>query len=244
MSRVDKGLVEDQIQGKIYDKVLFSRLIKYLKPYKLLVAISFVLLLLITGTNLLSPVITQRAVDRVILSNNNLIKFDDFEDAEDFAAEYPRVKFRKSSFGGNAYLIFPNKKINFIPKPRIDELKESDMILLKIAILNNDQNVRNYLSNQDYIEISGDELVIPNSTLTEMKEAGILNKEEMKFIRKRDFDKLTLYGILFFVVITLQLFFTYFQVYFQNSSCPAFQRMCDDIHLGRLRPDRCAFHQP
>ena len=84
MSKIDKGLVEDQIQGKIYDKVLFSRLIKYLKPYKLLVAISFVLLLLITGTNLLSPVITQRAVDRVILSNNNLIIFDNEIDAEKF----------------------------------------------------------------------------------------------------------------------------------------------------------------
>ena len=94
MSNLDKGLAEDQIQGKIYDKVLFSRLIKYLKPYKLLVGISFVLLLLITATNLLSPIITQRAVDRVILSNNNLIEFNSLLEAEEFSAEYPRIKFK------------------------------------------------------------------------------------------------------------------------------------------------------
>jgi ATP-binding cassette, subfamily B, multidrug efflux pump len=216
MSKVDKGLVEDQIQGKIYDKVLFTRLIKYLKPYKLLVAISFVLLLLITGTNLLSPVITQRAVDRVILSNNNLIIFENKLQADKFSAEYPRIKFKSHSFEGSTYLIFPNKKINFIPKQKIEELKESSKILLKIAVLNNTEEVRKILSQEIFVEISDEEIVILNSTISEMKEAGNISKEDIRLLRKKDFDKLTIYGILFFVVITLQLVFTYFQVYFVN----------------------------
>jgi ATP-binding cassette, subfamily B, multidrug efflux pump len=216
MSQIDKGLVEDQIQGKIYDKVLFARLIKYLKPYKLLVAISFILLLLITGTNLLSPVITQRAVDRVILSNNDLVKFDEPAEAEDFSIEYPKIKPQQYKFNGKAYLIFPHKKINFIPKQKIEELKESDNILLKIAVLNNTTEVRHILSNVDFIEISSEEIVVLNSTISEMKQAGNISREEIKLLRKKDFDKLTWYGIIFFVVITLQLLFTYFQVYFVN----------------------------
>ncbi|MDO9577472.1 MAG: ABC transporter ATP-binding protein [Candidatus Cloacimonadales bacterium] len=216
MSKIDKGLVEDQLQGKIYDKVLFTRLIKYLKPYKLLVAISFVLLLLITGTNLLSPVITQRAVDRVILSNNDLIKFENLSQAEEFSAEYPRIKSKQYEFGGNGYLIFPHKKINFIPKSKIEELQESGKILQKIAVLNNTEEVRKILSNEDFIEISNQEIVILNSTIADMKEAGNISKEDIRLLRKKDFDKLILYGILFFAVITLQLVFTYFQVYYVN----------------------------
>lgn len=216
MSKLDKGLIDDQIQGKIYDKILFSRLIKYLKPYKLLVTISFVLLLLITATNLLSPIITQRAVDRVILSNNNLIEFDNLLEAEEFSAEYPKIKFKQYEFSGKGYLFFSNKKINFISKQRIENLKESGKILQKIAILNNVKEVQDFLSEIDFVEISNEELVVLNSTLTELKDAGKLDREQLKILRKRDFDKLTFYGILFFLVITLQLFFTYFQVYFVN----------------------------
>ena len=199
MSKLDKGLAEDQIQGKIYDKVLFSRLINYLKPYKLLVTISFVLLLLITATNLLSPIITQRAVDRVILSNNNLIEFDNLLEAEEFSSEYPRIKFKHYEFAGKGYLFFPNKKINFIPKQKIENLKESGKILQKIAVLNNTNEVQDLLSEIDFVEISNEELVVRNSTLTELKDTGNLSREQMKILRKRDFDKLTFYGILFFI---------------------------------------------
>ncbi len=216
MSRLDKGLAEDQIQGKIYDKVLFSRLIKYLKPYKLLVSISFVLLLLITATNLLSPIITQRAVDRVILSNNNLIEFNSLSEAKEFSKEYKRIKFKQYEFTGKGYLFFSNKKINFIPKQRIEDLKESGKILQKIAVLNNTKEVLKLLSGIDFVEISNEELVVLNSILSELKDSGNLNREQMKLLRKRDFDKLTFYGILFFMIISLQLFFTYFQVYFVN----------------------------
>lgn len=216
MSKLDKGLVEDQIEGKIYDKVLFSRLIKYLKPYKLLVTISFILLLLITATNLLNPVITQRAVDRVILSNFNLIKCENVLEAQEFTELYPRVKFKQHEFAGNYYLIFPNKKINFIPKAKIDNLMVSGKLYKKIAILNNTDEVKNILAGTEFTEISAEELVVINSKLSELKSSENINREQLKILRQRDFDKLISYGVLFFIVITLQLFFTYFQIYFVN----------------------------
>ena len=106
MNQINKGMQEDVIQSKLYDKVLFRRLIVYLNPYKFLVYISFFLLLLITSVNLLAPVITQRAVDEVIVSNNNLLKFSRENEKSEFVEKYSRIKFKEFIFGDNYYLIF------------------------------------------------------------------------------------------------------------------------------------------
>jgi len=106
MKNLQKGLSEDTIQSKTYDKDLFKRIIIYLKPYKLLVIISFILLLFITATNLLAPVITQRAVDEIIVSNRNLIVFDDEYEKKNFIQKYPKIKFTEFKFDDKSYLIF------------------------------------------------------------------------------------------------------------------------------------------
>ncbi|MCK4655254.1 MAG: hypothetical protein KAU01_12500, partial [Candidatus Cloacimonetes bacterium] len=139
MRNLHKGLSEDIIKGKIYDKDLFKRIIIYLKPYRLLVIISFILLLLITATNLLSPVITQRAVDEIIVSNRNLIKFPDEYKENNFIQKYPKIKFTEFKFDDRFYLLFPNKKINFIEKNVIEELTDSGRFYAKIVILENTQ---------------------------------------------------------------------------------------------------------
>lgn len=57
---------EDEILGKAYDARLMARILRYLAPYWKLLAISFMFLLLHTGTQLLGPYITKVAVDRYI----------------------------------------------------------------------------------------------------------------------------------------------------------------------------------
>ncbi|HPR16809.1 MAG TPA: ABC transporter ATP-binding protein [Candidatus Cloacimonadota bacterium] len=225
MSKLDKGLIEDQIQGKIYDKVLFKRLIKYLIPYKKQVIISFILLLLITGTSLMNPVITQRAVDRVILSNNDLIRFEKADKATEFIVNYPKIKFSRYEFDGKTYLIFPHKKSNFIPKKITGNLQQSGDLLLKIAILDKTPEVKKLLAGTDYLAISDSEIAMTNAALSELKQSGTLSREDLSFLRKKDFRQLTVYGLLFFLVITLQLVFTYFQVYYINVA--AQKAMCD-----------------
>jgi ATP-binding cassette subfamily B multidrug efflux pump len=57
---------EDEILGKAYDARLMARILRYLRPYWKLLAVSFVFLMLQTGSQLLGPYITKIAIDRYI----------------------------------------------------------------------------------------------------------------------------------------------------------------------------------
>lgn len=57
---------EDEVLGKAYDARLMARMLRYLRPYWKLLAVSLVFLLLQIGTQLLGPYITKIAIDRYI----------------------------------------------------------------------------------------------------------------------------------------------------------------------------------
>jgi ATP-binding cassette subfamily B protein len=57
---------DDEILGKAYDARLMVRILRYLKPYWKLLAVSFLFLILQTGAQLLGPYITKIAIDRYI----------------------------------------------------------------------------------------------------------------------------------------------------------------------------------
>jgi ATP-binding cassette subfamily B multidrug efflux pump len=57
---------DDEILGKAYDARLMARILRYLRPYWKLLAVSFVFLMLQTGSQLLGPYITKIAIDRYI----------------------------------------------------------------------------------------------------------------------------------------------------------------------------------
>jgi ATP-binding cassette subfamily B protein len=61
---------EDEILGKVYDARLMARMLRYLRPYWKLLAVSFVFLMLQTGTQLLGPYITKIAIDRYIATKD------------------------------------------------------------------------------------------------------------------------------------------------------------------------------
>lgn len=61
---------DDEILGKGYDARLMGRILRYLRPYSKLLAISFAFLLLHTGTQLLGPYITKIAIDQYIANGN------------------------------------------------------------------------------------------------------------------------------------------------------------------------------
>ncbi len=58
--------VSDEIVGKAYDSRLMGRLLRYLAPYKIQVAFSLLLLLLISLLQLVGPYLTKIAIDRYI----------------------------------------------------------------------------------------------------------------------------------------------------------------------------------
>jgi len=66
----DEFQQEDEILGKAYDARLMARVLRYLRPYWKLLAISFVFLMLQTGTQLLGPYLTKIAIDRYIATKD------------------------------------------------------------------------------------------------------------------------------------------------------------------------------
>ncbi len=216
MRNLQKGLSEDIVKGKIYDKVLFKRLVAYLKPYKRLVIISFILLLFITATNLVSPVIAQRAVDEIIVSNRNLIEFDDEYEKNEVIKKYPKIKFKDFKFNNKFYLLFPNKKIQFIEKNVVKDFIDSGRFYEKIVILENTEQNKNLLKSIQIKEISDNKIVVLSSELNNLKQSEGISKEELKSLRIKDIKKLRIYGLVFFIVITLQLVFAFFQIYSIN----------------------------
>ena len=57
---------EEEILGKAYDARLMARLLRHLRPYWKLIALSFTFLMLQTGSQLLGPYITKVAIDRYV----------------------------------------------------------------------------------------------------------------------------------------------------------------------------------
>ena len=54
---------EDEYQHKDFDAKIFLRLLRYVRPYKIRVALSIFLLLAVAGLELMGPVLTKHAID-------------------------------------------------------------------------------------------------------------------------------------------------------------------------------------
>jgi ATP-binding cassette subfamily B multidrug efflux pump len=65
-----ESFFEEEALGKAYDSRLFKRLLKYLKPFRLLVIFSVILLFLNSGFSLLGPYLTKIAIDKYIAKND------------------------------------------------------------------------------------------------------------------------------------------------------------------------------
>ena len=210
------GGSEDDIQNKMYDKVLFKRLIAFLKPYKFLVFISFILLLLIAAAELTLPYITKVAVDDLIASRKSLLEFESTSEKDDFIKKYKKIKFQDFHFKEKYYLIFSNTKLNHFEKGEIKELEKSGRFFQNILVLDNTEKNKGILSKIEPIEISEKKMAIQSSDLNDLKTSGLISKQEMKILRSSDISKLKMFGILFFGIIFLQFLFTYFQIFTVN----------------------------
>jgi ATP-binding cassette, subfamily B, multidrug efflux pump len=58
--------VEEEVLGKAYDSRLMGRLLTYMRPYRLRIAVSLAFLLAQSGLQVLGPLLTRTAVDRYV----------------------------------------------------------------------------------------------------------------------------------------------------------------------------------
>ena len=63
---------EEDPLAKQYDRKLLWRLLTYLKPYKLAVAASFLLIVAMAGLDLVGPWLTKEAIDRHIAHGDSV----------------------------------------------------------------------------------------------------------------------------------------------------------------------------
>ena len=62
---------EEEILGKAYDSQLARRLLRYLRPYRRVVAISILLLIIVSGLRLVGPYLTLVAIDQYIMTGDS-----------------------------------------------------------------------------------------------------------------------------------------------------------------------------
>ena len=62
---------EEEDLGKVYDSRLARRLLKYLRPYARVVAISILLLIIVSGLRLVGPYLTLVAIDQYIMTEDS-----------------------------------------------------------------------------------------------------------------------------------------------------------------------------
>ena len=206
----------DDLQKKVYDKQLFFRLIKYLKPYAVYVIISFVLLLMVTAAELALPYITKSAVDDVIVSNKNLIVFDSSTEQAEFQKKYRKIKFKPYQFENKYFLIFPNTKLNFIRKSEIDTLLEKGNLIKKIVISDNSDKIRKIFGDGAFQEISSSKIAVSAAELKRLQKQNKITGKELIFLRYNDLRRLKFFAFLFFGIVIFQFVITYFQVYSIN----------------------------
>ena len=66
-----KAIEEDSVSGKIYDRRLLKRLLKYGKPYWAMIVLAVAMIIVAAGMETLGPFLTQKAVDEYIIPGHN-----------------------------------------------------------------------------------------------------------------------------------------------------------------------------
>lgn len=122
------GFVDDDLKGRIYDKRLYGRMLWYLKPYLLWVVISFLILMVVAGAELVQPLIQRSAIDDYIVSDKTIAIFTDEAEIDAFLDQYKLLKLKKYNHGGRHYLILSAKDQNRIDRPYLLELEQRDIL--------------------------------------------------------------------------------------------------------------------
>ncbi len=138
---------QDDLKGKIYDRRLYGKMLNYLKPYLLMVFISFFILMLITASEVIIPMITRTAIDDHIVSDKTVIIFTDTDEAHAFAEKYSVLNLEVYDSNGQSYIILSTKETNKIDGKVLKDFQARQMLSpVNIYIVKNSEENRDVLS--------------------------------------------------------------------------------------------------
>jgi len=211
MARHNFDVNADDLQGKLYDKDLFKRLVRYLKPYLQYVIISFILLIILASCTWIIPVITKTIVDRYIVSDRNLIECSSSQQADEIITQNPRVHFTQY----DRFLIYQQNKEKFFTIDQIENFKQSSNWWKDIVLINN--SALDVLPDSvNSIKLSPDKSAIFRDSFIGLQNSDELSNDDLSRLREDDIKNIKRYGIIYLIVITVQLFASFFQVFFIN----------------------------
>ena len=197
---------EEKDSDKIYDRLLMTRLIKYLLPYKKYFIISFLILILIAFFAIALPYVLKYGIDEYINPSIKLIDISNFPELEtEFANKYQK------------YVIETQDQKILIKSYNIDKLLPKHFHMLQsnksigrdfYAIFpktkENNQLAEKYL---DIFQSFGQYFLINQSELEKIL------TEDTRILRKDDFHGLLKLSIIFIIILIFRFVFSYIQIY-------------------------------
>jgi len=214
---------QDDIQGKIYDRRLYSKLLRYLKPYKWMVIISFLILMLITSTELILPLITRAAIDDYITSDLTIAIFDDETSYDEFTRRYDFLRRDEGRIDGKPFLIFSTEDRTKIDISELNDLEERRILSRQnIYIIPNREEKREILNRhlsqnitpeitEDGIEgwfVLDDQRIAVDRTQFDKLDA----KDRVK-VRSDASNELLMLALVYLLIISIRMIGSYFQTY-------------------------------
>ena len=220
----DFGYMEEGKLGKAYDLRLMARLGTFLKPYRGLMALSLLFVLVMAGLDLLIPYLTKEAIDRYIVHSAKevVLKRDGSPLEERFWNRYGKDLIPREEKG--RFLLPPEilrsmdpREANLFQGSGI--LTENRYYLFAVRNTGEEEILRKYPS---LFEKSGSFVSISFDRMKELK------REDLLVVRGRDVGGV--FTIALFVVLILVLNFglNFFQVYAMEV---AGQRMMHDLRM-------------
>lgn len=201
------GFTSDTV-GKVYDSKIYRRLLGYIKPYKRLLGVSFILLVFISGFEISFPYLTKIGIDRYIV-----LRYHEIMPTRDSEALKVLSKYRPMA------VVIAGKE--FLDETK---LKKWDREYLK---------KRKVLSQERYLVLNPQEFpakrwrevaeIIRKYKRLFISEKGLfaisysnLRKipgADVKKLRAQDIHGVKLVALVFLVILVLNLIFTFSQVY-------------------------------
>ncbi|WP_066504168.1 ABC transporter ATP-binding protein [Abyssisolibacter fermentans] len=189
----------DEIEYKSYDPAIMKRLMGYAKPYRHMIAFSVLLLLLATAMQLVQPLLLGGAIDTIFQKYDKTFAITEDGDIDvlNYRLKYIDLKDDEKDIKqlnkdiSYATIIYINDKYYLTT-----ELTPKDLTLLKSA-----------KNSKQGLNISGKTLEYNGNTY----KAELLNKEDIKILRKMDFDKLKNLVLIYLLLLIVGMITAYYQ---------------------------------
>lgn len=211
----------DELKGNIYDRRLYSNMLRYLKPYLKWVVLSFLLLIMISGAEVVLPLVQRSAIDDYIVSDKFIAFFSDAKAYQDFHQRYQKLKFKEYTYNNKHFIVLGPTDKNKLNRSDLDSMITRGMISKNTVYLVSDKAkhvkiLQKYLQEnrnpeQNVVNLSGWFRIGASTIAVPKEELNSMPRTERLAVRSEASNKLLILAAIFFLIISMRFVTTYFQ---------------------------------